>query len=104
AETEIGFRAGERRVARLIRVELPSDGPEPRQLVYGASGLLEDVRLVPVERVAPGPREIEVEVVAAGLNFRDVVHALGVRSDVEALGTECVGRVVRRGDAVEHLE
>src|SRR5690606_36219880 len=76
----------------------------PKQLVYGRSGLLEEVRLAPVSRRAPTAREIEVEVLAAGLNFRDVVHALGVRSDVEALGTECVGRVVAKGAAVDHLQ
>src|SRR5690606_33583429 len=104
SEAEVAFRAGERRVARLLRVAVPAASSGPKQLVYGRSGLLEELSLVPLARREPDAGEIEVEVLAAGLNFRDVVHALGVRSDVEALGTECVGRVVAKGAGVEHLE
>lgn len=105
AEPEVAFRAGERRVARLVPVQLAEPKASSAQrLHYSGSGLLEDLAFTPAPRRAPGPLEIEIEIEAAGMNFRDVIHALGVRSDVEALGTECVGRVVAVGSDVTGFE
>ena len=50
------------------------------------------------------PDEIEVEVKAAGLNFRDVLIALG-QLPVPYLGSECAGIVVRCGEvAIQHFQ
>lgn len=65
-----------------------------------------------IERVAPGPNEVEVEVTAAGLNFRDVMMSMGLLDDdvLDAglagavLGFECSGRVVRVGEKVRDLQ
>ncbi len=65
-----------------------------------------------IERVAPGPNEVEVEVAAAGLNFRDVMMSMGLLDDdvLDAglagavLGFECSGRVVRVGEKVRDLQ
>jgi NADPH:quinone reductase-like Zn-dependent oxidoreductase len=46
---------------------------------------------------------VEIRVVAAGLNFRDVMNAVALRDDPEPLGGECAGRVVALGDGVEGL-
>ncbi|MDX2158842.1 MAG: SDR family NAD(P)-dependent oxidoreductase [Hyphomicrobiaceae bacterium] len=63
------------------------------------------------ERRPPGDDEVEIEVAASGLNFRDVMWAMGLLP-AEALedgfagatvGFECAGRIVRVGRAVEHL-
>lgn len=103
-EAAVAIRNRERRVARLEPLPLPEPSATPRRLQYGRSGSLDDLVFVPHPRTAPGPDEIEVEILAAGLNFRDVVHALGVREDVAALGAECVGRVVARGSNVDALQ
>ena len=66
----------------------------------------------PGRRKAPGPNEVEVEVVATGLNFRDVMWALSILPDEmledgfagPALGLEFAGRVVRAGAAVAGLK
>ena len=50
-------------------------------------------------RRAPAPGEVEIRVVAAGLNFRDVMNAVAMRDDPEPLGGECAGRVVAVGAA-----
>jgi phthiocerol/phenolphthiocerol synthesis type-I polyketide synthase C len=68
-------------------------------------------RWEPTERAAPGPNEVEIAVVATGLNFRDVMWALSLLPDemIEqggaspALGCECAGEVTRVGTAVRHL-
>lgn len=60
------------------------------------------------ERQAPGPGEIEIEVCATGLNFRDVMVAQGVLGPEmfaggfcgDGLGMECAGRILRVGSDV----
>lgn len=49
----------------------------PRRVVVTEPGNLESLSVVPFELRAPGPGEVEIEVHAAGLNFRDVLTALG---------------------------
>jgi NADPH:quinone reductase-like Zn-dependent oxidoreductase len=59
---------------------------------------------------APGPNdrplgehEIEVRVAATGMNFKDVVIAMGQLPHPGYLGVECAGVVSRVGKAVSHL-
>jgi acyl transferase domain-containing protein/NADP-dependent 3-hydroxy acid dehydrogenase YdfG len=128
AEDRVAWRGGERHVARLVRqaVLLPSppagerpgegglapgegslaelDGDAPvLRLQPPASGVLEDITWLPAERSAPGPGEVEIRVHATGLNFRDVMNALGMRRDGDPLGGECSGTVVAVGPGVEGL-
>ncbi len=82
-------------------------GTEPPALRLDADGGggLEGLRWAPVARRAPGPGEIEIAVEAAGLNFRDVMWAMGLLPEeaVEdgfsgaGLGMECAGVVTRAG-------
>lgn len=76
----------------------------PCQLRIGRPGMLDQLRLRPIERRAPGPDEVEVTVCAAGLNFRDVMKSLGVypgdAPDAESLGDEFAGIVLRAGSNV----
>ena len=105
-EAEVALRHGRRLVPRLTPVPAPMQAhvPSPRRLVYGARGILDDLEFVPWPRSGPAAGEVEIEIEAAGLNFRDVVHALGVRSDANVLGTECVGVVRRVGPGVKHID
>jgi NADPH:quinone reductase-like Zn-dependent oxidoreductase len=55
-------------------------------------------------RQAPGAGEVEVEVIAAGLNFRDVMEALGrIGDEARPLGLEFAGRVTAVGQGVAGL-
>ena len=55
-------------------------------------------------RRAPAPGEVEIAVEATGLNFKDVLNALGMYpGDPGPLGGECAGRVVAVGAGVTHL-
>ncbi|WP_425336816.1 type I polyketide synthase [Streptomyces profundus] len=68
-------------------------------------GTLDSLALLPnpeaAEPLAAG--EVRVEVRAAGLNFRDVLIALGMYPDRAVMGTEGAGVVVEVGSAVTDL-
>jgi polyketide synthase 12/myxalamid-type polyketide synthase MxaB len=63
---------------------------------------LDHLAVKPVERVAPGPGEVEIEVVSTGLNFKDVLSALGMYpGESGPLGAECAGVIARTGAGVD---
>jgi acyl transferase domain-containing protein/NADPH:quinone reductase-like Zn-dependent oxidoreductase/acyl carrier protein len=76
-----------------------------------ARGLQAKFDWIEAVRRAPGPGEVEIEIAAAGLNFRDVMLATGLLDDDvlddglagAVLGFECVGRVLRVGSDVTGL-
>jgi len=99
-DDQLALRDGRWQVARLRPAGLV-DPPTPLRLEKGPGGVFDELHLRPVARRAPGPGEVEIRVVAAGLNFRDVMNAVALRDDPEPLGGECAGRVVALGDGVE---
>jgi mycoketide-CoA synthase len=111
-EPQFALRNGVAHTPRLARTRTltPPDGPA-WQLASTRKGDLASLALLPTEPPAElGPGQVRVKVRAAGLNFRDVVVALGAISD-EGLGGEAAGVVVetgpetslRRGDLVMGL-
>jgi acyl transferase domain-containing protein/acyl carrier protein len=116
SEDQIAFRDRQRYVARLVqrrsdqaptrkrRLSRAQADAVPFRLEIATPGILDQLVLRPISRRAPGPGEIEVQVVAAGLNFLDVLSAMGIRPDsVEGpirLGGECAGIVVGVGEGV----
>ena len=87
--------------------------PGPVSLSFPLPGQLRNLQWTPLEttRLAPGPGEVRVRVAATGLNFRDVMYALGLLSDeaIEngfsgpTLGLEFAGEVVATGEGVTEL-
>jgi myxalamid-type polyketide synthase MxaB len=119
-ENQIAHRGGERRVARLRaapellsgsgdleRVELSMPRGTPYRLSIARAGTLESLRPVAFARAKPGEGQLEIEVHAAGLNFSDVLKAMGLypgASDREpTLGIECSGHVTAVGNGVERF-
>ena len=101
AEREVAIRGGHRFVARLVRsMAVTEAGSRPRRLVQGGHGLLDGLSLQDAAPRAPDPGEIQIRVLAAGLNFRDVMNAVAMRDDPEPLGGECAGRVTAVGQGV----
>ncbi|CPR08054.1 Fatty acyl-AMP ligase FadD28 and polyketide synthase [Mycobacterium bohemicum DSM 44277] len=111
-EPQLALRNGAVRIPRLARTPIlaPPDAPA-WQLGTTRKGDLANLALLPVDppnTLAPG--QIRVQVRAAGLNFRDVVVALGAIAD-EGMGSEAAGVVLdagpgtslRPGDAVMGL-
>ncbi len=109
AENQVVYRDGERFVARLVASDgaLQTDsgrGAGMRRLTLETPGIPDSLAFRPEQRKAPGFGEVEIAVAAAGLNFRDVLVALGVyQGPAGPLGGECSGRVVAIGDGVSGM-
>ncbi len=106
SEDHIAWRGARRLVARLQRVEkgshLAIPAGENYSLRKAENGTLEGLRWEPLTCPAPGRGEVQVEVRAAGLNFRDVLNALGMYpGEGGPLGGEMAGRVVEVGPGGE---
>ncbi|MDE2121906.1 MAG: zinc-binding dehydrogenase, partial [Betaproteobacteria bacterium] len=82
------------------------------RLDFRLAGQLRNLHWRAVPRREPGPGEVEIAAVAAGLNFRDVMYAMGLLADeaVEqgfagaSLGLEVAGRILRCGPGVQGLQ
>ncbi len=75
------------------------------RLEIGSAGNFDSLSCHLCPRVPPAPGELEVEVYAGGMNFRDVMIALGVYptapGEIPALGGDFAGKIVAVGDGVE---
>ena len=104
-ESQVVLHGGERRVARLLPY-VPVASPEApsTQLVMSTPGTLDQLTFQPRRRGAPGDDDVEIRVLATGLNFRDVLNALGQYPGAPCpLGCECAGEVVAVGARVTDL-
>lgn len=110
AEDQLAIRRnGQCFAARLVPAApapaLPelSEG-ERYRLDKGPRRTLDDLRFERLARAVPRAGEVEIEVLAAGLNFRDVLNALGqYPGEAGLLGFEAVGRVTALGPDVTGL-
>ncbi|MDH6131105.1 polyketide synthase 12 [Kitasatospora sp. MAA4] len=110
-ERELALRSGELHAARLSRSAtgedlLPTpDVPEWR-VVAPVKGTLRNLAIAPCPEVAAPLRagEVRVALRAAGLNFRDVLVALGLVPENGAqMGREGAGVVIEVGPGVDDL-
>ncbi len=118
-EEEVAFRNGARYVHRLNRIAAGAAEPDslkrvratenqPFRLEVSEPRLLDALILRETRREAPGPGEVEIKVHAAGLNFMDVMKAVGIypADDIREttwLGSECAGTVVAVGENVNEF-
>jgi len=117
-ENQIAWRGKDRFLARLRRAPdlladrvlgngatVPSSGPF--RLKLGTPGSMRSLRYVPTGRQPPGPGQVELEIATTGLNFSDVLKAMGlypgILDDAVPLGIECSGTVTAAGDGVERF-
>jgi len=114
-ETEVAWRDKSRFANRIVRTSLelhPPRTPLSRnpgyRLEIPASGVMDELALLEIPRRKPGPHEVEIEIFAAALNFRDVMKALGIypmNSDIDLLlGDECSGRITAIGKGVKKFK
>ncbi len=121
-EDQIAYRQGDRHIVRLTPYAsiphsptLPFPLSQSFQLKLTDYGLIDNLQLQPTQRQSPAPHDVEIQVAAAGLNFRDVLNVLGLLKDYYAenlgithanqltFGFECAGTIVAKGSKVSHL-
>ncbi|MEC3981058.1 SDR family NAD(P)-dependent oxidoreductase [Amycolatopsis sp. H20-H5] len=112
-EPQAVIRAGAVRIARLTRLAdtpdaglLPPVGETPWRLDSPRRGSLDELTLSPFPAAAAplSGREVRLRVTAAGVNFRDVLNALGMYpGEAGPLGAEAAGVVVETGPEVRVL-
>jgi 8-amino-7-oxononanoate synthase len=121
-ENQIAYRQGVRYVARLTPLshvqtkrEAESGVTSPVELKISSYGMLDNLTVEPTKRRAPQAGEVEIQVSAAGVNFRDVLNALGMLQEylpqmgfADAaeipFGGECAGKIVAVGAGVSGLK
>jgi myxalamid-type polyketide synthase MxaB len=113
-DDQVVWRQGVRYVPALVQPCLVSS-EEPVEVKMPQYGVLEHLALHPMVRRQPGPGEVEIRVRATGLNFRDVLHALGsleaiteaggpISAEDMAFGFECAGQIAAVGAGVSEFE
>jgi phthiocerol/phenolphthiocerol synthesis type-I polyketide synthase C len=109
SEHEIAFRKGTRYASRLVpraakrsrRALLEIPTADSFRLDITRPGNLDNLKLREASRSGPGPGEVQIRVLAAGLNFRDVMNAAGVYPGGPIpFGAECSGTVAAVGSGV----
>ena len=113
-EDQIAFRNDTRYVARLVRAQNATTSetgllavPSGRayQLQKSNDGVLDHLKLKPIRRPRLAAHEVEIEVHASGLNFRDVLNALGMYpGEAGPLGLECSGKISAVGERVTNFK
>ncbi|MFG2193633.1 SDR family NAD(P)-dependent oxidoreductase [Streptomyces sp. NPDC048639] len=110
-EFQVAYRGGVRHVKRLTPPAARAADEGNAELQITEYGQFSAVRPVPVEDVEPTGDEVTVQVHAAGLNFKDVLNALGMLRQYALdhgipyqplpLGFEAAGTVVAAGPDAE---
>ncbi|OON27073.1 hypothetical protein BSA16_33935, partial [Micromonospora sp. Rc5] len=94
-------------VPRLVRqpgAELTPPADRAWHVAAARPGTLDGVEIVPAAPAALAPGEVRIAVRAAGVNFRDVLIALGMYPDPSAvMGSEGAGVVLEVGPGVDDL-
>jgi acyl transferase domain-containing protein/thioesterase domain-containing protein len=119
SESEIAYRSGKRYAARLVRSKAALAAEQqvsaeltvpngPFQLRITQPGSFDALKFVPFEREAPAAGQVEIEVRATGLNFSDVLKALGlypgIKDIIVPLGIEASGVVTAVGEGVSRFK
>lgn len=102
SEPEIAWKNGAALKPRVVE-RIPSEQKETKktnvEIRASASGTIDELIALEVPRRAPSADEIEIEVKAHGVNFRDVMNALGMLPGyAQQLGGECAGIVMQTGE------
>jgi acyl transferase domain-containing protein/acyl carrier protein len=89
--------------------KIPAQPEQAYHLEIAKPGILDNLTLRATTRRAAAPGEVEIQVKAAGLNFLDVMKAMGVCPGFDpavppALGGECAGIITAVGDGVKGFQ
>jgi len=112
SENEVRLAPSGRLVARVSLPENSSAGSGDAVLDFDSPGPFQNLKWKSVPARTPAAAEVEIEVRAAGLNFRDVMFAMGLLPDEAleggfagpTLGMELSGVVVSTGPGAERFQ
>ncbi|MDH6244451.1 type I polyketide synthase [Mycobacterium sp. OTB74] len=103
-EPQLVVRSGVVHAARLAKagavLGLPAGG---WRMSAGGGGTLDDIVVTPAAPIELAAGQVRVATAAVGVNFRDVLVALGMYPGAAELGAEGAGVVVEVGPGVEGL-
>jgi phthiocerol/phenolphthiocerol synthesis type-I polyketide synthase C len=110
---EVAYRRSHRYAPALVRSSILATDDHALQLPKGRftldarnPGDLDSLYARVLELAQPAAGQVEIEVHAAGLNFSDVMKAMGLYPGANCsplpLGAECAGIVTRAGDGVKY--
>jgi len=102
-ENQVAWRNNQRYAARLTRVAEPDHSANEAELRLESTtpGMLEGLALIPGEHLSARAGQLTIRIRATGLNFRDVLMALGVYpGETTPLGIECAGTIEAVGPDV----
>jgi len=110
-DNQMLYRGIDRYVAKLVPFsakrgfnQIQIDRKKSFQISVAEKGNIESLKSFGRERKLPGRDEVEVEIQATALNYRDVLCCQGLMSDESVpLGDDCSGVIVTIGDNVQHL-
>ena len=106
-EPQLALRDGMALAPRAMPVKDSEDSlippPGPWRLDTIKRGTLESLALTPSDPEPLGPNGVRIRMHAAGLNFRDVLVALGLYPGEMSIGGEGAGVVVETGAEVDDL-
>jgi phthiocerol/phenolphthiocerol synthesis type-I polyketide synthase C len=121
-QDEVALRAGHRYVSRLVAAPTTRSGElavESRsttvdldaggaaKLELDEAGRLDGLKIHAVKRTPPAADQVEVRIIAAALNFSDVLKVMGIypglAGNAPIIGGECVGVVTAFGSEVDSV-
>jgi NADPH:quinone reductase-like Zn-dependent oxidoreductase/surfactin synthase thioesterase subunit/NADP-dependent 3-hydroxy acid dehydrogenase YdfG/aryl carrier-like protein len=121
-EEEVAFRGDKRYLHKLLRIS-PEKAEEnamkkiegeniPYTLTIDTYGVLDNLKYRETPKKKPGYGEVEVEIFASALNFKDVMLSMGLldKAALEnvytgaSLGMECSGKIVSVGEGVSDFQ
>ncbi len=121
-QDEVALRAGQRYVSRLVAAPTTRSGEltiESRsttvdldaggavKLELDEAGRLDGLKVHAVKRTPPAADQVEVRIIAAALNFSDVLKVMGIYPGLAGdapIGGECVGVVTSVGSDVDSVK
>ncbi len=124
-EDDVALRGVDRYVHRLVRTSLkelekrtmPSEpiaasSVQAFGLEVGTPGIIESLRFREIQRQEPGPGEVEIEIHAAAINFKDVLKVMKMLPELamentfhsDNLGMEAAGVIARVGEGVKDFQ
>ena len=108
SQEQVAYRQDKRYVSRLVKYDSNANKEyslDNLQLKINNPGNLDSLQWQPIVKHTPKDNQIEVEVKATGLNFRDVMVALDLYPDeTKFLGLECAGVITRVGKDVTNFK